>query len=57
MSRSVLHRFLLVSPDGEFWFDSVQEAFKARDASRTSGAFAVYVTLETTGSRFKVLRP
>jgi hypothetical protein len=52
-----LHRFLLVGPDGDFWFDSVTEAFKARDASRTSGRFTVYVSLEGSSSRFVVLRP
>jgi len=52
-----LHRFVLVSPEGESWFDNVQEAFKARDASRSSGVFVVYVTLEPTGTRFRVLRP
>ena len=52
-----LHRFVLASPEGELWFDTVQEAFKARDASRTSGVFVVYVTLESTGSRIRVLRP
>ncbi len=52
-----LHRFVLVSPDGESWFESAQEAFKARDASRTSGTFVVYVTLEPAGTRYRVLRP
>lgn len=55
--RVKLHRFMLVGPDGEFLFDTVTEAFKARDASRTSGAFRVYVTLEATGTRYVVLRP
>lgn len=51
-----LHRFVLVGPGGESWFNSASEAFKARDASRLSGVFVVYVTLETSGSRFRVLR-
>jgi hypothetical protein len=41
---------------GESWFDTVQEAFKARDASRASGVFVVYVTLEPVGTRYRVLR-
>ena len=47
-----LHRFVIVSRIGERWFDTVGEAFRELRMGEE-----VYVTLEATGSRYRVLRP
>lgn len=51
-----MHRFVVVwrvhlPPRVEQWFDDVRTAFAHADGG------IVYVTLEETGSRYRVLRP